>query len=101
MNNSGRNVTPGGFLPAGLFSEAVAANPFPLFAQLRSAGAVVAMPLPVGPGGPSAWMVTRLEEAVQVLKNQLFTVDPSTISRRFSNTAFCRILKWSSVTMCP
>ena len=80
MNNSGRNATPGGFPPAGLFSEAVAANPFPLFAQLRSTGAVVAMPLPVGPGGPSAWMVTRLEEAVQVLKNQLFTVDPLTIS---------------------
>ena len=38
------------------------------------------MPMPVGPGGPSAWMVTRLEEAVQVLKNQLFTVDPLTIS---------------------
>ena len=82
MNNSGRNATPGGFPPAGLFSEAVAANPFPLFAQLREAGAVVAMPLPVGPGGPSVWIVTRLEEAVQVLKNQLFTVDPSTISRR-------------------
>ena len=80
MDNSGRNVTPGGFLPAGHFSEAVAANPFPLFAQLRSTGAVVAMPMPVGPGGPSAWMVTRLEEAVQVLKNQLFTVDPLTIS---------------------
>lgn len=82
MNTSGRNVTSGGFLPAGLFSEEVAANPFPLFAQLRSVGAVVAMPMAVGPGGTSAWMVTRLEEAVQVLKNQLFTVDPSKISRR-------------------
>ena len=38
--------------------------------------------VPFGSEGPSVWIVTRLEEAVQVLKNQLFTVDPSTISRR-------------------
>lgn len=69
---------PGGFLPAGLFSEDFVANPFPLFAQLREAGAVVAVPF--GSEGQSVWMVTRLEEAVQVLKNQLFTVAPSTIS---------------------
>src|SRR5713101_7220187 len=78
MNDSGRNVPPGGFLPAGLFSEDVVANPFPLFAQLREAGAVVAVPF--GLEGQSVWMVTRLEEAVQVLKNQLFTIDPSAIS---------------------
>jgi cytochrome P450 len=81
MNNSRRNVTPGGFLPAGLSSEDFVANPFPAFAQLREAGDVVAVPVPSGSEGPSVWMVTRLEEAVQVLKNQLFTVDPSTISR--------------------
>lgn len=80
MNNPRRNSAPGGFNPAGFFSKEVAANPFPLFAQLRSAGAVVAVPVPFGSEGQSVWMVTRLEEAVQVLKNQLFTVDPSTIS---------------------
>lgn len=80
MNNLRRNSAPGGFNPAGFFSKEVVANPFPLFAQLRSQGAVVAVPAPFESSGPSVWMVTRLEEAVQVLKNQLFTVDPSTVS---------------------
>ncbi len=80
MNNSGENVGPGGFIPPALFSNEFTANPFPLFAQLRSTGAVVAVPVAFGPGAPPVWIVTRLEEAVQVLKNQLFTVDPSTIS---------------------
>ena len=80
MNNSGENVAPGGFIPPALFSNEFVANPFPLFAQLRLAGAVVAVPAPYG-NAQSVWMVTRLEEAVQVLKNQLFTVDPLTISR--------------------
>jgi cytochrome P450 len=79
MSKPRRNSARGGFNPAGFFSTEFAANPFPLFAQLRSAGAVVAVPF--GSEGESVWMVTRLEEAVQVLKNQLFTVDPSTISR--------------------
>jgi len=74
---------PGGFNPAGFFGKEVAANPFPLFAQLRSAGAVVAvsLPVPFGSEVQSVWLATRLQEAVQVLKNQLFTVDPSMISR--------------------
>ncbi len=38
MNNSGRNVPPGGFLPAGLFSEDVVANPFPSYIQPRAFG---------------------------------------------------------------
>lgn len=81
MNTPRWNSAPGGFNPAGFFSREVAANPFPLFAQLREAGAVAVVPVPFGSGGQSVWMVTRLEEAVQVLKNPLFTVDPSTISR--------------------
>ena len=79
MNNPTENSAPGGFLPTGLFSQEFTTNPFPLFTQLRSKGAVVAIPVPPGSGISSLWMVTRLEEAVQVLKNQLFTVDPSTI----------------------
>ena len=79
MNDSGRNAMPAeGFLQVGLFSEDFVANPFPLFAQLREVGAVVAAPFDIE--GSSVWMVTRLEEAVQVLKNQSFTVDASTIS---------------------
>lgn len=77
MNKPGGNNAPEGILSTGLFSEAFRADPFPLFAQLRSKGAVVA--LPSGSGVSSFWMVTQLEEAVQVLKNQLFTVDPSMI----------------------
>ena len=91
MNNSGRNVPPGRFLPAGLFSDEVIVNPFSLFAQLRETGAVVAVPF--GVEGPSVWMVTRLEEAVQVLKNQLFTVDPSTISLVDNQTSPSRGLR--------
>jgi hypothetical protein len=60
MNHSGRNVPPGGFLPAGLFSEDVVANPFPLFAQLREAGAVVVVPVLFGSEGPSVH-VLRLD----------------------------------------
>lgn len=82
MNNPDGGTVSGGFLPTDLFSETIASNPFPVFAQLRSLGAVVMMPSFTGSaGGPSTWVVTRLEEAVQVLKNQRFTVDPSTIVR--------------------
>ncbi len=77
MNNPDGNSAPGGIPSTGLFSEASLSDPFPLFAQMRSRGAVVA--LPSRSGTSSLWMVTRLEEAVQVLKNQHFTVDPSTI----------------------
>ena len=73
MNSPKENRVPGGALFTGLFNEAFVANPFPLFTQLRSKGAVVAMPMP-GRGSTSLWMITRLEEAVQVLKNKVFTV---------------------------
>jgi cytochrome P450 len=50
------------------------ASPFALFAQLRSMGAVV--PLPFSWGLGRTWAVTRMEEAVQVLKDHAhFTVD--------------------------
>ena len=67
---------------SGFLSGAFSANPFPLFAQLRSMGAVV--PVPFSPSrqgtGQRAWLVTRWEEAVQILKDhQRFTVDPSSI----------------------
>jgi cytochrome P450 len=80
MNSSGSNAAPQGMNPAMLFSADFVANPFPLFAQLRSAGAVVSVPSPFGEGAGTFWLVTRLEEAVQVLKNRLFTVDSSTIA---------------------
>ncbi len=64
----------------GLFSGELSANPFPLFAQMRSLGAIVPIPLPFGEGTRQAWMITRLEEAVQVLKDhKRFTVKASSV----------------------
>jgi cytochrome P450 len=60
-----------------LFTGEHAADPFPLFARLRSIGAVVPLSPPVEGGRTRAWAVTRMEEAVQVLRDSgRFTVDP-------------------------
>src|SRR4029077_9022393 len=60
-----------------LFTGEHAADPFPLFARLRSMGAVVPLSPPVEGGRARAWAVTRMEEAVQVLRDSgRFTVDP-------------------------
>jgi cytochrome P450 len=60
------------------FDGQFSANPFPLLAQMRAMGAVVSVPLPFD-GSQRLWMVTRMQEAVQVLKEKRFTVDPSTL----------------------
>lgn len=65
-----------------LFSESggLAGNPFPVFAHLRAQGPVVRVPFPLGGQDLQAWMVVRMEEVVQVLKDSTrFTVDPSSI----------------------
>lgn len=65
-----------------LFSGESGENPFPVFAQMRAIGSVIPIPAPFPMGGTDrqAWMVTRMEEAMQVLKNHArFTVDPSSI----------------------
>ena len=57
-----------------LFTGEFAESAFSLYARLRSQGAIV----PLAPLGPDrgAWAVTRLDEAVQVLKDHArFTVD--------------------------
>ena len=93
MKNQQENVRAGGFSPVNLLSKAPISNPFPFLAQLRSSGAVVAVPAFLaqlrssgtfvappessGPDTPTVWAVTRLEEAVQFLKNPLFVVNPS------------------------
>jgi len=53
------------------------ANPYPVFAQLRALGAVVPIPLPAAYWRGAVWLVTRFDEAVQVLKDPRFTVDAS------------------------
>jgi cytochrome P450 len=66
-----------------LFSGAdpeIVASPFALLAQIRSTGAVRPIPFPLAGTDHSVWMITRMEEAVQVLKDHArFTVDPSSI----------------------
>ena len=61
------------------FNSQFAANPFPLLAQMRSMGAIVQIPIPFD-STQRAWLVTRMEEAVQVLKDRNFTVDRSLTS---------------------
>ena len=58
------------------FGGQFSANPFPMFAQMRAMGAVVPVPFSFDPS-QKVWMVTRMEEAVQVLKDKRFTVDSS------------------------
>ena len=56
------------------------ANPFPMFALMRSMGAVFPIPFPIGGTNRQAWAVTHMEEVVQVLKeHEHFTVDASSI----------------------
>lgn len=56
-------------------------NPFPLFAQLRSVGPIVPIPIPLEGTDRQGWMVTQMKEAVQILKDHThFTVDPRSIS---------------------
>src|SRR6266566_463098 len=70
---------PPGASPFRFFDGQFAANPFPMLAQMRAMGAIVQVPLPYGDGTYKAWMVTRMEEAVQVLKDRRFTVDRSAV----------------------
>lgn len=62
-------------------SGELTANLFPLFAQMRSVAPVVQVPFPMGGVDGQAWLVVRMEEAMQVLKDHtLFTVDPQSIN---------------------
>jgi cytochrome P450 len=55
-------------------------NPFPMFALMRSIGAIFPIPFPIAGLHRGAWVVTRMEEAAQVLKDHArFTVDASSI----------------------
>lgn len=66
-----------------LFSGENIENPFPLFSQMRQGGALIPIPNPMGGTSQQAWMTTRMDETMQVLKNQaLFTVDPNKLSEK-------------------
>lgn len=67
-------------------SGELAENPFPSLTQLRSMGAVVPLPFPFMGMDRKTWVVTRMEEAVRVLKDHAhFTVDRNALG---DNTAF-------------
>lgn len=80
MNNPDQSVLE---KAAKLFSgegDELNANLFPLFAEMRSMGPIVPFPLPMEGTNRKAWMVTRLKEAVEILKNPAhFTVDAHSI----------------------
>ncbi len=63
-----------------------AAHPYPVFAHLRAQGAVVPVPVPAAFRLGGSWLVTRFEEAVQVLKDPRFTVEANVREAR-SETA--------------
>ena len=66
-----------------LFSGENIENPFPLFSQMRQGGALIPIPNPMGGTSQQAWMTTRMDETMHVLKNQaLFTVDPNKLSEK-------------------
>lgn len=77
MNNSDQTLENS---VLGLLSGKSSEDPFPLFAQMRGISSVVPIPLSMGGINHQAWMVTRMEEAMQVLKDHThFTVDRSSI----------------------
>ena len=67
-------------LSSGLFNPASAANPYPLYAQLRASGPMVSIPIPYGLASSSGWLITQYREAVDVLKDAHFTVDAAAIN---------------------
>ncbi|WP_238546072.1 cytochrome P450 [Tumebacillus flagellatus] len=77
MYSSEQNVENAAFR---LFSGQSDEDPFQIFAQMRAKGAVIPIQFPMGGTKRRTWMVTRMEEAVEVLRDHSrFTVDPSTI----------------------
>src|SRR5260370_37319187 len=74
-------TTAGGASSMSFFGGQFSTNPFPLLAQMRAMGAIVQVPVPFDPS-QKVWMVTRLEEAVQVLKDKRFTVDRSVVDTK-------------------
>ena len=70
-----QNPAQGSFFGSDFFS-----NPYPYLAQMRKIGPI----FPVsGSSGRQVWMVTQFNEAVQVLKDQRFSVDPFRSRRAF------------------
>ncbi|QKH05205.1 cytochrome P450 (plasmid) [Bacillus cereus] len=78
MNNSDQFLSDNAILD--VFSGKSDESPFPIFAQIRTRGSVIPISSPIaGVDGP-VWIVTRMEEAMKVLKDHTrFTVDGGSI----------------------
>ncbi|MCR8928888.1 cytochrome P450 [Priestia megaterium] len=78
MDNSNQNVKKKAVLD--IISGKSNEDPFPIFSELREIGPVIPISSPIGKIDGQTWMVTRMNEAMQVLKDYArFTVDPSSI----------------------
>jgi cytochrome P450 len=78
MNNSDQTLPKKAILD--VFSGESDENPFPIFAQMRTMGSVIPIPSPIGGIDGQTWIVTRMEEAMQVLKDYAhFTVEGGSI----------------------
>ncbi|NGZ74662.1 cytochrome P450 family protein [Saccharibacillus alkalitolerans] len=65
---------------SGIFNGENGLDPFAVFAQMRQAGPILSVPVEMGGVKFKAWMVTRFDEAMQVLKDHgRFTVDRSAL----------------------
>ncbi len=83
MTSSSDMTTPSSS-PFQFFGKGLAENPFPILAQMRTIGPIVPVPLPWA-ASQQAWLITRLPEAVYVLKDKRFTVDSTKLpSNTFS-----------------
>ncbi|MCF7754526.1 cytochrome P450 [Paenibacillus xylanexedens] len=79
MNNSNNQTSEK--VEFNLFSEENSKDPFAMFAQMRAKSSVVPIPNPMG-GAGQTWIVTRMDVAMEVLKDQSrFTVDMNSIDR--------------------
>ncbi len=63
----------------GSFGNGFAADPFPVFAQMRAGGPVSQIGMMFG---RRAWLVTQFDAAVRALKDPRLTVDPTTLASR-------------------
>jgi cytochrome P450 PksS len=64
--------------PVNLASPEFKANPYPFYARLRAEAPVHRLTLPTG---ETAWLITRYDDAVTVLKDERFVKDPANALR--------------------
>ncbi|MEJ8306140.1 cytochrome P450 [Saccharibacillus sacchari] len=74
---------------SGIFNGENGLDPFAVFAQMREAGPILSVPVEMGGVKFRAWMVTRFDEALEVLKNhRRFTVDRSSLDDQGAGESF-------------